>query len=84
MNRRQVATELMQEGYHPFLRPFSGSVVTAEAWTSNEKHKRLIIILYRNDTEEIVDLLNLPDDEEKKPDIEAFIDDFRESVFRLA
>ncbi len=82
MTRQEVISELAQEGYQPLCGPFMGSVVTAEAWTSRAKDKRLVIILYRSDTGEMVDLHDLPEDEENRPDVEAFIDDFRESVFR--
>jgi hypothetical protein len=82
MTRQEVISELAQDGYQPFMRPFMGSVVTAEAWTSRTKDKRLVIILYRSDTGEMVDVHDLPEDEKNRPDVEAFIDDFRESVFR--
>lgn len=82
MNRREVISELAHYGYQPFMRPLTGSVITAEAWTSNIKDRRMVIILFRTDTGEMVDLHNLPDDEENRQDVEAFIDDFRESVFR--
>jgi hypothetical protein len=82
MTRQEVISELAQDGYQPFMRPLTGSVVTAEAWTSRAKDKRLVIILYRSDTGEMVDLHDLPEDEVNRPDVEAFIDDFRESVFR--
>lgn len=81
MTRQQVVSDLAQDGYQPFLTPFVGSVVTAEAWTSKERAKRMVIILYRKDTGEMVDLQNLPDDEENRSDMDAFLDDFRESVF---
>ncbi len=78
-----MVAELTQNGYQPFLRPFLGSVVTAEAWTSRCRPLPLVIILYRKDTEEVVDLHNIPDDEENRSDIMAFLDDFGERVFRL-
>jgi len=81
MTRQQVVTALAQDGYRPFLTPFVGSVVTAEAWASNERQKRMVIILYRKDTGEMIDLHSLPDDEEKRSDMDAFLDDFRESVY---
>jgi hypothetical protein len=81
MTRQQVVSALAQDGYQPFLVPFVGSVVTAEAWTSKERAKRMVIILYRKDTGEMIDLHNLPADEEKRSDMDAFLDDFRESVF---
>jgi len=41
----------------------------------------MVIILYRKDTGEMIDLHSLPDDEEKRSDMDAFLDDFRESVY---
>jgi hypothetical protein len=82
MNRQEVISELARQGYQLFMRPITGSVVTAEAWTSRMKNKRLVIILFRTDTGEMVDALNLPDDEERRQDVEAFVDDFRESVLQ--
>jgi len=82
MTREQVISQLARDGYRPFLRPFNGSVVTAEAWASKQRDKRLVIIFYRKDTEEMVDLGNLPEEEELKPDIDAFLDDFQDSVFQ--
>lgn len=64
------------------MRPFMGSVITAEAWASKARNKRMVIVLYRKDTEEIVDVHNLPADEEQRPDIDAFLDDFKENVFQ--
>ncbi len=84
MTRQEVISDLTQDGYQPFMRPFTGSVIMAEAWASRAKDKRLVIILYRSDTGEMVDLHDLPEDEENRPDVEAFIDDFRENVFRPA
>jgi hypothetical protein len=81
MTRKQVVATLAQDGYQPFLRPFVGSVVAAEAWASKERAKRMVIILYRKDTGEMIDMHNLPDDEENRSDMDAFLDDFRESVF---
>jgi hypothetical protein len=82
MTRQQVVTELARDGYQPFMRPFMGSVITAEAWANRAKDKRMVIILYRKDTDEIVDLHNLPEDEDKRPDIDAFVDDFKDNVFQ--
>jgi hypothetical protein len=59
-----------------------GSVITAEAWANKARDKRLVIVLYRKDTDEIVDVHNLPEDEEQRPDIDAFVDDFKENVFQ--
>lgn len=81
MTRQQVVAALAQDGYQPFLRPFVGSVVTAEAWASKEREKRMVIILYRKDTGEMIDAHNLPEDEENRSDMDAFLDDFRDSVF---
>ena len=82
MTRQQVVADLARDGYQPFMRPFTGSVITAEAWANKARDKRMVIVLYRKDTDEIVDLHNLPDDEENRPDIAAFVDDFRDSVFQ--
>ncbi|HMK36622.1 MAG TPA: hypothetical protein VK463_16230 [Desulfomonilaceae bacterium] len=84
MTRQEVIAELAHNGYQPFMRPITGSVITAEAWTSRARDKRLVILLFRNDTEEMMDLHDIPEDEENRPDVEAFIEDFRENVFRPA
>lgn len=73
---------MARDGYQPFMRPFMGSVITAEAWANKARDKRMVIVLYRKDTDEIVDLHNLPEDEENRLDIDAFVDDFRDSVFQ--
>jgi hypothetical protein len=82
MTRNEVVAELSENGYHPFLRPFLGSVVTAEAWTTRGRRQPLVIILYRKDTEEVVDLGNIPEDEEHRSEVMAFLDDFGERIFR--
>jgi hypothetical protein len=82
MRREHIVTKLAESGYRYFSRPFTGSVLTAEAWASNVKNKKLVIFLYRHDTDELIDLYDLPQEEENKPEIEAFLDDFQERVFR--
>lgn len=64
------------------MRPSMGSVIAAEAWTSRVGLKPLVIILYHRDTGELVDVNNIPEDEEMCPDILAFLDDFGERVYR--
>ena len=81
MTREEVVTTLARDGYQPFLRPFTGSVVAAEAWANKQKEKKTVIILYRKDTGEMVDMHSLPEDEESRSDMDAFLDDFRDSVF---
>ena len=82
MRKQEVITELTKEGYKLFLKPFAGSVLEAEAWANTARDKKLVILLYRRDTHEMVDSSNLPDDEQNKTDIEAFVDDFQERIFR--
>ncbi|AFM24009.1 hypothetical protein [Desulfomonile tiedjei] len=82
MRREHIVTKLVESGYRFFSRPFTGSVLTAEAWASNLKNKKLVIFLYRHDTDELIDLYDLPQEEENRPEIEAFLDDFQERVFR--
>lgn len=83
MTRTEITAELTRNGYRPFLETAVGSVTAAEAWTGSPAGKPLVILLYRKDTGEMVDLDNLPEEEENGPDISAFVDDFKESVFRL-
>ncbi len=83
MTKTEITAELTKNGYRPFMETAVGSVTAAEAWTGSPTGKPLVILLYRKDTGEIVDLDNLPEEEENVPDISAFVDDFRESVFRL-
>jgi len=82
MTRNEVIAELTRNGYQPFLRPFLGTVVTAEAWASRGRPQPLVIILYRKDTEEVVDVRNIPEDDEHRSEVMAFLDDFGERVFR--
>jgi hypothetical protein len=82
MRKTEVVTELAKEGYKLFLRPLTGSVLEAEAWANSSRDKKLVIILYRRDTDEMIDSRHLPDDEENKPEIEAFVDDFEDRIFR--
>jgi hypothetical protein len=84
MRKHEVVSELAREGYRLFLRPLTGSVLEAEAWASTARDKKLVIILYRRDTDEMIDSRNLPDDEENKPEIEAFVDDFQDRIFKPA
>jgi hypothetical protein len=84
MRKQEVIKELAKEGYKLFLRPFTGSVLEAEAWANSARDKKLVIILYRRDTDEMIDSRNLPDDEQDRTDIEAFVDDFEDRIFRPA
>jgi hypothetical protein len=84
MRKQDVVTALAKEGYRLFLRPLAGSVLEAEAWASASKDKKLVIILYRRDTYEMIDSKHLPDDEENRPEIEAFVDDFQDRIFTPA
>lgn len=83
MTKTEITAELTRNGYRPFMDTAVGSVTAAEAWTGSPTGKPLVILLYRKDTGEIVDLENLPEEEENGPDISAFVDDFRESVYRV-
>ncbi len=84
MRKQEVITELAKEGYRLFLRPVTGSVLAAEAWANSARDKKLVIILYRRDTGEMIDSGDLPDDEENRPEIEAFVDDFQDRIFKPA
>jgi hypothetical protein len=84
MRKQEVITELAKEGYRLFLRPFTGTVLAAEAWANNARDKKLVIILYRRDTGEMIDSGDLPEDEENRPEIEAFVDDFQDRIFKPA
>lgn len=81
VTRDQITDRLKQDGYRPFLKTVVGSLVKAEAWTHGQARKRTVIVLYREDTGEVVDGNNIPDDEQRRHDLIAFMDDFRESVF---
>jgi hypothetical protein len=83
MTKDQITADLARDGYQPFLKSAVGTVVRAEAWAHKAGIRPLVILLCRHDTGEIVDIDALPGDEEKQPDVLAFLDDFRESVFRL-
>ncbi len=84
MRKQEVITALAKEGYRLFLRPFTGSVLTAEAWANTARDKKLVIILYRRDTGEMIDSGELPEDEENRPEIEALVDDFQDRIFKPA
>ncbi len=45
MRKQEVIKELAKEGYKLFLRPFTGSVLEAEAWANSARDKKLVIIL---------------------------------------
>jgi hypothetical protein len=83
MTKEQITADLARDGYQPFLKSAVGSVVSAEAWAHKTGSRPLVILLCRHDTGEMVDIDALPGDEDKEPDVLAFLDDFRDSVFRL-
>ncbi len=77
-----MTDELRNDGYKLFMQTAVGSVVHAEAWVSKPEPRPMVIVLYRRDTGEAVDPNHLPDDEKKRPDVFAFLNDFRRSQFR--
>jgi hypothetical protein len=82
MNRNDITMQLTDKGYEPFLRPFLGSLIVAEAWANKSPRKKTVIFLYRKDTEDLIDLNELPSDEENILEVNAFVDDFRASIYR--
>lgn len=82
MTKEQITHELSQDGYRPFLQTVVGSVIQAETWVHSPGHRPVVILLCRKDTGEMVDVNNLPEDEDRETDVLAFLDDFRERVFQ--
>ncbi|MBI5572083.1 MAG: hypothetical protein HY914_19220 [Desulfomonile tiedjei] len=81
MTKKEMTSELARGGYSPFLQTVVGSIVNAQAWVCKAGHRPLVFFLYRTDTEEVVDLDNLPQEEENPSDVFAFLEDFENSVF---
>ena len=81
MTKKEMTSELAKGGYSLFLQTVVGSIVNAQAWVCKADSKPLVFILYRKDTEEVVDLNHLPQEEKNLSDVFAFLEDFKDSVF---